>query len=87
MAELSPHLEKEIDTLDEELWISKEKLRAIVRRFKQELEEGADECVADSSLHLLIPSRPGKLRSKHTDEYNMDAFPPYGQREGYLPYD
>jgi hexokinase len=40
VAELSPQLEKEIERLDKELWISNEKLKKIVQRFKEELEEG-----------------------------------------------
>ncbi|KAK7192878.1 hypothetical protein DPSP01_013174 [Paraphaeosphaeria sporulosa] len=40
MAELSPQLEKELERLDKELWISSEKLKEIVRRFQEELDEG-----------------------------------------------
>jgi hexokinase len=40
VAELSPQLEKEIERLDRELWITREKLKEIVQRFEEELEEG-----------------------------------------------
>ncbi|KAF1977085.1 hypothetical protein BU23DRAFT_500805 [Bimuria novae-zelandiae CBS 107.79] len=43
MADLSPELEKEMERLDKEFWISGEKLKKIVTRFRDELEEGLQE--------------------------------------------
>lgn len=40
MADLSPELEKEMERLDKEFWVSSDKLKSIVQRFKEELEEG-----------------------------------------------
>ena len=40
MAELSPELEKEMERLDREFWVGGEKLKEIVQRFREELEEG-----------------------------------------------
>lgn len=42
MADLSPELERELSQLDNEFWVSREKLKEIVKRFKEELEEGTD---------------------------------------------
>ncbi|KAF2178026.1 hexokinase [Zopfia rhizophila CBS 207.26] len=40
MADLPPELEKELERLDREFWVSKGKLKRIVNRFIEELEEG-----------------------------------------------
>lgn len=39
-AELSPELEKAMQRLDEQFWIPGSKLKDIVKRFREELEEG-----------------------------------------------
>ncbi|KAF2685703.1 hypothetical protein K458DRAFT_449478 [Lentithecium fluviatile CBS 122367] len=43
IADLSPELEKELEGLDGEFWVSREKLKEIVGRFREELEEGLRE--------------------------------------------
>ena len=40
MTNLSPGLEKEMERLDKEFWISSDKLKSIVQRFREELDEG-----------------------------------------------
>lgn len=40
MADLSPELEKELERLDGEFWVSGAKLKEIVKRFQEELGEG-----------------------------------------------
>ncbi len=43
MADLPPELEKELGRLEEEFWISGDKLKQIVGRFREELSEGLAE--------------------------------------------
>lgn len=50
MAALSPALEKEMESLDKEFWVSGEKLKEIVQRFKEELEEGTQM----PTIHLAV---------------------------------
>jgi hexokinase len=40
MADLSPELEKELEKLDGEFWVSGDKLKEIVDRFREELNRG-----------------------------------------------
>jgi hexokinase len=41
IVDLSPELDMEMDRLDKEFWVSGEKLKEIVERFREELEEGS----------------------------------------------
>ena len=40
MADLPPELEKELERLDGEFWASGDKLKEIVEKFREELDEG-----------------------------------------------
>lgn len=40
LADLTPELEKELERLDKEFWVSDEKLKEIVQRFQEELQDG-----------------------------------------------
>lgn len=40
MADLPPELEKEMERLDKQFWVDQKKLKSIVKRFIEELEEG-----------------------------------------------
>lgn len=40
MADLPPELEKELERLDKEFWVDDKKLKEIVKRFREELNEG-----------------------------------------------
>jgi hexokinase len=40
MADLPPELEKELAQLDKDFWVSRQKLKDISKRFREELEEG-----------------------------------------------
>jgi hexokinase len=40
MADLSPELEKELEELDDQFWVSGDRLKKIVERFQKELDEG-----------------------------------------------
>lgn len=47
MADLPPELEKELEKLDKEFWVSPDKLKDIVKRFCEELDEGATLAFSD----------------------------------------
>lgn len=51
MADLPSELEKELDRLDESFWISGEKLKEIVKRFCQELDEGLAKHHQNIAMH------------------------------------
>lgn len=51
MADLSPELEKELDRLDKEFWISGDKLKEIVARFRKELDEGLSAHSQNIAMH------------------------------------
>ena len=40
MANLPPELEQELERLDKEFWVDDQKLKEIVKRFREELNEG-----------------------------------------------
>lgn len=40
LADLPSELEKELERFDQEFWVSPNKLKEIVKRFRDELEEG-----------------------------------------------
>jgi hexokinase len=76
LSSVSSQLEKELDRLDAEFWVSGEKLKEIVVRFQEELEEGMQgslsahvsschtrgECCADKII------RAQRKWQKHTHE-------------------
>ncbi|KAF2630106.1 hexokinase [Macroventuria anomochaeta] len=51
MADLPSELEKELDRLDEEFWISGDKLKQIVKRFREELDEGLAKHHQNIAMH------------------------------------
>ena len=51
MADLPSELEKELDRLDEEFWISGEKLKEIVKRFREELDDGLAKHHQNIAMH------------------------------------
>lgn len=53
MADLTPELEKELERLDEQFWVSSEKLKKIVARFKEELEEGKVNFLSNTSFNQM----------------------------------
>ncbi|KAJ4313995.1 Hexokinase isoenzyme 2 [Neodidymelliopsis sp. IMI 364377] len=52
MDTLPSELEKELDRLDEEFWISGNKLKDIVKRFREELDEGLAEQDQNIAMYL-----------------------------------
>ncbi|KAF2122055.1 hexokinase-domain-containing protein [Lophiotrema nucula] len=52
MADLPPELEKELDRLDNEFWVSRDKLKEIVKRFQEELEDGLRKHGQNISMNL-----------------------------------
>ena len=51
MADLPSELEKELDRLDEEFWIPEDKLKEIVNRFREELDEGLAKHHQNIAMH------------------------------------
>lgn len=51
MADLPSNLEKELDDLDEQFWIPGEKLKDIVKRFREELDEGLAKHEQNIAMH------------------------------------
>ncbi|KAJ4341564.1 Hexokinase isoenzyme 2 [Didymella glomerata] len=51
MADLPSELEKELDLLDEQFWISGDKLKQIVQRFHEELDEGLAKHHQNIAMH------------------------------------
>ncbi|KAF1362438.1 hypothetical protein EJ07DRAFT_163678 [Lizonia empirigonia] len=51
MADLPPNLEKELDDLDEQFCIPGEKLKHIVKRFREELDEGLAKHEQNIAMH------------------------------------
>jgi hexokinase len=51
MADLPSELETELDRLDEEFWIPSEKLKQIVHRFREELDEGLAKHHQNIAMH------------------------------------
>jgi hexokinase len=52
MAKLPSELEKELERLDEDFWISSDKLKEIVKRFCEELDEGLAEEGQNIAMYL-----------------------------------
>lgn len=44
LADLPPQLDSELERLDKEFWVSAEKLKEVVNRFREELDEGTFVC-------------------------------------------
>lgn len=67
MAELPSPLEKELQRLDGEFWVSQEKLKEIVQRFQEELDEGLQANGRNIPMNLTwvhgLPT--GKERGKY----------------------
>ncbi|KAF1950296.1 hypothetical protein CC80DRAFT_529005 [Byssothecium circinans] len=59
MADMSPELEKEMERLDQAFWVSGEKLKEIVQRFREELDEGLQENGKNIPMNVTwVPSLP-----------------------------
>ncbi|PSN65499.1 hexokinase [Corynespora cassiicola Philippines] len=59
MVDMSEGLEKEMQRLDEDFWVSGSKLKEIVSRFREELDEGLREEKQNIAMYLTwVPSLP-----------------------------
>jgi hexokinase len=58
MADLSRELEKEVAKLNEEFWVSGDKLKEIVHRFREELDEGLSKNDQNIPMHLAWTCLP-----------------------------
>lgn len=58
MADLSPELENELTKLDEQFWVYGDKLKKIVHRFREELDEGLSKDDQNIPMHLAWTCLP-----------------------------
>jgi hexokinase len=63
MADLTPELEHELSVLDEQFWVSGERLKKVVERFREELDEGLSKNGQNIPMNLAWTGLPtGKER-------------------------
>tara|TARA_R110002003_G_scaffold115_9_gene10016 strand:+ start:3666 stop:5168 length:1503 start_codon:yes stop_codon:yes gene_type:complete len=58
MADLPPELEEELTTLDKDFWVSGKKLKEIVQRFREELDEGLSKNGQNIPMNLAWTGLP-----------------------------
>lgn len=58
MAELTPELENELTKLDKQFWVSGEKLKGIVARFREELDHGLSKNGQNIPMNLAWTGLP-----------------------------